>query len=159
MTVRLRFRTAAAMVGQSNVLAKSPSALNDNQFMVELLPNPVLICYVANAAGDSGQYFYANVVLGVSAEYVAHVVYDGTLVAANRGVIYLQGTSPGTVIFGVLPTSMRAGPAPITVFNRYGGNAIAPPTDFVLRDVKIWAASLTPAEVLDDAFNRTYGAP
>jgi hypothetical protein len=159
MTIRLRFRTGSAVppLGWCNFLCKSPTALNDNQFFVQRLNAGQLTLYIANAAGDSGQYISTNLVLAASTEYIAHFVYDGTLVAGSRGVIYLGGTVTASTITGLLPASMRASASPLTVFNLHGGAASAPATDTTLLDCALWSKAFSPDECLLDARDETYG--
>jgi hypothetical protein len=158
MTVRTRIRTPAAFGAGGNltVLAKTPSGLVDNQFMIEMQVTGRFLIYVANAAGDASQFAYPAV-LNPSREYLIHIVYNGGLAAGSRVIFYIAGLPVATTIGGTIPSAMRAGASPITIFQRAGGTLNCPPTDFTIFDTRIWSTALDANEVLDDALARTYG--
>lgn len=153
MTIALRFKTSAVLAAGS-IIAKSPDALNDNQWFVQFESGYVAL-YIANAIGDFGQVLYTAATLATSTEYVMHAVYDGSLAAASRGVWYTNGVV-GQTITGTLPTKMRASTVPITVFNRSSGTTRAPSTDFILRSARVYAAAWTAQECADDMANAAY---
>ena len=147
MTIELWFKTAAAAVATPRrLLAKVPAALNDNQFFVQQSGAGLLNFAVANAIGDYSQQVNTNAALSVSTEYLAHLVYDGTLAAGSRAIIYLNGTVPAQAIAGTIPVVMRANAIPLTVFNFNAEATHAPDTDFILRRVQIYNFALGEGE-------------
>ena len=151
MTLALRFRTAAAdNAGVNVLLAKSPSALNANQFHVHLESVRLPRLYVASSTSDVSNYVTANAALAASTEYLVHLVYNGSLAAGSRGAVYSQGSVVASTITGTLPVVMIASAAQLAVLNRSGGSTLAPATDFVLRSVRIYNTAWSAEECLDD---------
>lgn len=149
-TIAVRFRNPSVFgAGNLTTIAKTPSTLADNQWMLETQAIGRIILYVANGAADVSQYAYPAL-LTPGAEYVMHVVYDGAAAAANRIVFYVAGQAVATTIVGTIPTSMRASASPITVFQRNGGSVNSPPHDFLLRSARICDKAWSAEEVLDD---------
>jgi hypothetical protein len=158
MTIRTRFRTGAVVPNNKYVVCKGPIAFNDNQWL-QIIAGGAFLQYIAASAVDVANYASCNTLFIASTTYVMHMVYDGALAVGSRIIWYMNGSPAPTTIVGTIPASMRAGASPVTVFQAAGGSTNAPDTDFTLFDVKIWAASLTAQECLDDALNRTHGAP
>jgi len=156
MTVRTKFRTGVIAGTPARIICKAPNALNDNQFFLQLDLGTTLSFYVANAAGDFAQAIRANSVLASNTDYLWHCVYDGSLAAGSRAILYNLGSPVAATISGTIPTSMRASSAPLTVFNFYGSSGNAPPTDFVLYDFAIWQRAFSAAEVAADAALSTF---
>ena len=110
MTIALRIRTPAANnAAQTILVAKSPSALNANQWHLTIEANRILRLYVANAAGDTGQFISLNGALSVSTEYAIHAVFDGTLAVGSRAALFLSGAVAASTISGTIPAAMTPG--------------------------------------------------
>lgn len=167
MTIRMALRTSGNGGGPQYCrwLTKIPAAANDNQFdlMIENTGagmRPYLT--IAATAADSANYCYMTGVLTASTDYILHAVYDGSAALGNRVIWYAHGLSAARAIVGTIPASMRAGGTKIGVLNYSNGVGNAPYSNVgpgVLYNARIWGVALSAAEVLDDALNRTYGAP
>ena len=143
MTVAFRIKTPAvfAAVQTRNVVSKSPSALNDNQWFVQWQasgPDVILAWFLASAAGDFANYVSTTAGMLNSTEYMFHLVYNGGLAAASRALMYKNGAVTAKVDNGTIPAAMRASASPVTVLNRSGGTTQAPDTDTILRTVSIY---------------------
>ncbi len=155
MTIALRIRTPAANnAAQTILVAKSPSALNANQWHLTIEANRILRLYVANAAGDTGQFISLNGALSVSTEYAIHAVFDGTLAVGSRAALFLSGAVAASTISGTIPAAMTPGIVPVSVLNLNGGTASAPATDTILRTVSIYpGVAFSDADVQQDFLN------
>jgi hypothetical protein len=149
MTIALRFKTPAAfVVATQTILAKTDVAGALLQFWTSFYPSAG-VTYLMTSIGNAAGYFYPTDPLVVSTEYVAHLIFDGTLGAGVRAKTALQGQIVSTG-YDSIPSIIQAGPYPVTVLNRYADVASAPPNDFILRSVKIFDFAMTAEEVLDD---------
>lgn len=158
MTVRVKLLTTATALASNPVLvAKSPSALNDNQWGIALASGGGGRPYIdiANAPADSSQYALATANLLNSTLYVLHWVYDGSLAAASRIAMYANGAVIGQTIGGTIPAAMRASTSPVCLFNRNGGTVAAPPTDVTVYDFRIWDRALSALDVAQDYADTT----
>jgi hypothetical protein len=158
MTIRTKFRTGAVVPNNKYAVCKGPITFNDNQWL-QIIAGGSFLQYIAASAADVANYATCDTLFLASSTYVMHMVYDGALAVGSRIIWYMNGSPAPTTIVGTIPASMRAGASPVTVFQAAGGSTNAPDTDFTLFDAKIWSVALTPAEVADEALNRTYGAP
>lgn len=147
---------AAWRAGVNNtVLAKTASALNDNQWMIETQVSGNLFAFIASSAADASNYFYSLLPTGPVRCHCA-VVYDGSLAAASRVKFYINGATNAVGFSGTVPARMIASAQPITSLNRASGTLLAPPTDFILRSARIYNRAWGLAEVQDDYANQTY---
>lgn len=155
-TVRVRLRAGTARATLCPLISKCNTPIPDAQwiFLVSTLNAPIF--YVPNAAADFVNYCVANAALVVGQEYTLHAVYDGSLAAGSRVILYRNGVLDASVINGVIPVSMRANSVPITIFSYDGSAATAPSNDYFLRDARVHAMAMSAAEVLDDYLNQTY---
>lgn len=157
MTIVLRFRLSASNnAAQTVLLSKSVSALTNNQSRVVVEANRVLRVYVAASAADVANYISADVALVVGTDYHLAVPCNGSLIAASRAVLYLQGAVVASTITGTIPASMRASTAAITAYNPDGGSTLAPAVDTLLRSARIYNTAWSAEEVLDDYQNDTF---
>lgn len=156
MTMRVKLRTGSTVSANTDLIDKTANALNDNQWLFIIAAGPVPVLYVAASAADLANYAVSATVLAVNSTYVLHAVYDGSLAAGSRVIHYTNGSAPGTVITGVIPTAMRASASPVTLFNRDGGNTRAPDTSATVFDVCLWDRALSAADVALDAADRTF---
>jgi len=79
-------------------------------------------------------------------DYRIAAVYDGALTAADRWQMWvneiaqsMSGSTPGTTLAGSAGSNLQAG--------MHAGT----PTDGYLADLKVWAAALTPEEVIQES--------
>lgn len=156
MTIRAKFRTGATFPVDKSLIAKIPTATNDNQWAVHTFGALTLGIYVSASAADLANLSYMNVALVANTDYVYHVVYNGALAAGSRIVHYSQGAAVANTIVGTIPAQMRASASPVSVFNFSGGANKAPPTDFLLFDFAIWNRAFSAQECLDDARDTTF---
>lgn len=153
MTIALRFRTPSVTWASNRpVISKAEDAMVSFAWSCELANTSWLVIYM----GTVSNYIYVPNI-AVSTEYAMYVSYNGLLAAASRGVAYIGGSvAPGSAISGTLPTSILSTARPITALNRDTGASRAPPTDFVLRNARIYNTAWSAEEVLDDYQNDTY---
>lgn len=156
MTICVAFRTGTITALTPRIICRAPAALNDNQFFLQLDGGKTLSFYVSNAPGDFEQVIRANADLTSNTKYFWYCVYNGTLAAGSRGVLYNKGQLVASTTAGTLPPSMRASAMPITVFNFYGAAGNAPPNDFVLYRADVYGEAWGPQAVLDDYLRQTY---
>ena len=160
MTISMRFITSSTNLAYSPyLLVKNPSAINDNQFYISLYgPNTgggYFYFEVAASASDNANYQMANSQFSLGAEYLTHIVYDGSLAASSRVCFYANGIMLASAMTGTIPAYMRSSASKLSLFNPDGFNG-APPNDFIVKSVKIYNNAFTAQEVLDDYNQNTY---
>ena len=106
-----------------------------------------LLIIIANAIGDAGNLYYttSNANLTINTDYELVIVYDGTLVAANRIKAYLNGTLLTGSATGTIPTSLTSARSTIKT-GKFGGSL----TRFLGGDqdfIEIYNYALTAEEV------------
>lgn len=153
MTVAFRTKWASS-AGSSRILfTKNPSALNDNQFMIQQFSGGQLALSISTSISEFATYKYVSTIPTDGVEYHFVVVYDGTQsTASNRILWYANGVSVASTMGGTIPSSMRASNQPLMVFNGSSG----PTNTFVLRSIKIMDCVWSAEDALDDYQNDSY---
>lgn len=156
-TFVLRFKTASTTLGalSRRLFDKANAALTNNQWLIlQNTGTRTLSFYVPNSPTDYANYVVSSVSLGLATEYVVHFVYDGSLAAASRVKIYINGTLDGSpTITGTIAASMqRVTQTPAT----FGLTAnAAPDSDFIMRSIEVFNTAFTQEDVTDSYQNDT----
>ena len=159
LTIACRFRTGVAIGTDRDICDKNNDGVTDWQWSFCLASNGtnvVLFWFLPTTGNDTGTYIRSSTVPQVSTEYLTHAVFDGSLAAASRGKLYINGVLDTIVVGGTPPTKLRASAYPVSVLNRADGATRAPPNDFVLRSVRIFNSAFSAQECADDYANDTY---
>jgi len=148
LTVAIRFKLHTTGALDYNIIQKSSAS--DAQWLIKLTGGNRLDFHICPTAANFGNYAYMSAsTLTLGTEYVAHCVYNSSLVEASRGIIYINGVAATTAIQGTI-TSMRAGTQPISIFS---ATIVAPPTDFILRSANVYSTAFSADDVLADYKN------
>lgn len=88
----------------------------DNQFFVSMTSGGQIQVFVADSAGDAGSNNFlvsSSLADDVNARIV--VVYDGTLAAANRVTVYVNGSAEAGVVSGTIPAALTVSARPLEI--------------------------------------------
>lgn len=150
-TFVLRFRTASTALGAASrrLFDKANAALTNVQWIIqESNTQSRMMFHVANALNDFSNFITSSVTLALSTEYVVHIVYDGTLAAASRAKIYINGTlDASATVTGTIAAAMQFCTQAPSVFGLSAGQS--PDSDFKMRSIEVYNAAFAQEEVTD----------
>jgi hypothetical protein len=127
MTLRCSWKPTTVGVFQS-IATRWSADDTANQFALYMASTGELRLYVASAVTDSGNNHAAgSTVLVAGSQYEIVVVYDGTLAAASRVAIYVNGVAETITITGTIATSLSSSSTALSVGVIFAGGG---PTNY-----------------------------
>ncbi len=114
--------------------------------------------FVASGLGDDGSHYVDTTNANLAADTWTHVAmaYDGTLAAADRVKLFVNGTPQATSVTGTIPTSLHASTDPISIgsFPGLGRN-----WNGGLDEMKLYDRAFSPGEVKAEYEAGSVGIP
>ncbi len=114
--------------------------------------------FVTGGLGDDGSHYVDTTNANLAVDTWTHVamVYDGTLAAANRVKLFVNGTVQATSMTGTIPASLSASTDPVSVASFPG---LGRYWDGALDEMKLYNRTLSANEVVADYEAGSAGLP
>ena len=161
MTVSAWIR-AGNYTSQQGIVSKwdyNLSGTNTGEWALQTTASNQIRMFLTSGSGDDGSNYVDTTNAGLVANTWAHVtmVYDGSLAAANRIKIYINGAQASTTVNGTIPTSMYAAGANALYIGDFNG--LTRRFSGTIDEVKIYGRALTSNDVKADYDATNAGVP